>query len=119
MDVCSMNKAKELLAQGLSFRTQFGQERTQKQEKRRQMPYHMHISLELLESIHYICAMLLEVPSMARAPYENRKRVISKALRRNLDQYNRQIFTGPPENARESVIYAARALQRGDWEVTV
>uniref|UniRef100_A0A7S3VP13 Eukaryotic translation initiation factor 3 subunit C n=1 Tax=Dunaliella tertiolecta TaxID=3047 RepID=A0A7S3VP13_DUNTE len=110
------NHIKELLAQGMQMNKY--QEKTPDQElaeKRRQMPFHMHISLEMLESVCLICAMLLEVPSMAANPLNPKKRIISKSFHRILDTQNRQMFTGPPENVRDHVMAASRALMRGDW----
>lgn len=76
----------------------------------------MHINLEVLESAHHICAMLLEIPNMAMHVNDpSNKRVVSRWLRRSLEHYDKQYFTGPPENTKESVITAAKALQRGDW----
>lgn len=109
-------KHKELLAQGLSNLKNV--ERTQEQEraeKRRLLPYHMHINMELIECVHNICAMLLEVPHMAHDAFDPRKRPISKHFRRMLEMYDRQTFMGPPENPRETVMAATKALQRGDW----
>jgi len=73
--------------------------------------------LEVLESAHHISAMLLEVPNMAMQTIDpNNKRVISRVLRRALEHYDKQLFTGPPENAKEAVTVAAKALQSGDWQ---
>lgn len=58
------------------------------------MPFHMHINLELLESVHLIAAMLLETPNMAATVLSAPRRVISKPFRRLLDNYERQTFTG-------------------------
>merc|ERR1719183_1655118 len=113
-----LGKARELLAQGLSYSKNM--DRTPEQErneKMRQLPYHMHINLEVLESAHHICAMLLEVPNLAMQSIDpNNKRIISRVLRRALEQYDKQLFTGPPENPKESAVTAAKALQRGDWQ---
>jgi translation initiation factor 3 subunit C len=114
-DVCS-SRTKELLAQGMQpNRYQEKNPEQEKAERRRQTPYHMHINLELLECCHLTAAMLREVPNMAQEKTELRKRVISKVFRRFMENFEHQVFTGPPENIRDHVIAGATALMRGDW----
>lgn len=116
-DVQSSGRAKELLAQGLMQQRQY--ERTAEQEKlekRRQIPFHMHINLELLECVYLTSAMLMEIPWMAAHAYDYRPRVLSKSFHYQLRQSEKQTLIGPPESMREHVVAASKAMKKGDWK---
>ncbi len=74
-DICS-GKTREYLAQGMSSaRFQEKTPEQEKLEKLRQVPFHMHINLDLLDTVHLTTAMLLEIPNMAAHPHDIRPKV--------------------------------------------
>lgn len=112
--ICS-GRTKELLAQGTT-RSPDKDAEQEKQERRRQIPYHMHINPELLECCHLTCAMILELPNLARGlAGVGNQNIISRQLRKHLGAYNKQAFVGPPESTREHVLAATKAVLSGDW----
>lgn len=118
-EICGSGRQKELLAQGVMIQrySQVSPEQ-ERLERQRQLPFHMHINLELLECVYLTCSMLLEIPLLAHigSSPDIKKRVISKTYRRMLEYHERQIFTGPPENTRDHVMQASKALAAGEWK---
>jgi len=114
---------RERLAQGVQRRGPEYQltPEQEKLEKARQLPFHQHINLELLECAYLVSSMLIEVPQIALETYdpERKRDVKSRMFRRQLDSFDRQIFAGPPENKREHVVQAAKALQAGEWKKSI
>ncbi|KAH7260102.1 Eukaryotic translation initiation factor 3 subunit C [Fusarium falciforme] len=121
-EICGSGRQKELLAQGVMMQryNQVSPEQ-ERLEKQRQLPFHMHINLELLECVYLTCSMLLEIPLLAQtgSSPDVKKRVISKTYRRMLEYHERQIFTGPPENTRDHVMQASKALAAGEWKKSI
>lgn len=118
-EVCGSGRQKELLAQGIILqRFSTVSPEQERLERQRQLPFHMHINLELLECIYLTSSMFLEVPLMAQTSSspELKRRIISKTFRRMLDYNERQVFTGPAENTRDGVIMSAKFLAAGDWK---
>lgn len=60
--------------------------------------------------------MLLEVPYMAANTFDTKKTPISKNYRKLLENYERSTFLGPPENTRDIIVTAGKALATGDWK---
>ena len=111
-------KSKKLLAQGLLPQRQY--ERTteqEKQEKQRQIPFHQHINLEMLECVYLVSAMLTEIPYMEAHEFDARRRMISKSFHHQLKNSECQSLVGPPESMREHVVAASKAMRNGNWKL--
>lgn len=116
VEIQSSRRARELLAQGLLPQRQHDRTPEQeKKEKRQQVPYHMHINLELLECIYLLCAMLIEIPNMAAHEFEGRRKMISKNFHHVLREHDKQNLVGHPESMREHMVAAFKAMKSGEW----
>lgn len=119
LDIQIQGRAKELLAQGLLPRQQERTQEQEKVEKRRLLPFHKHINLELLECVYLVSAMLLEIPDVAANEYSIRKKMISRSFYNQLRKNEEQPLVGLPESMREHVVAASKAMRVGNWKACV
>lgn len=106
---------REILAQGISRQPDKPIE-LEKEEIKRQVPYHMHINLQLLECVYMIAAMLLEIPNIAENQFLVNKKVISRSFKKLIEQYDSKAFQLAPENYRDNIVYAAKQLNKSNWK---
>lgn len=107
--VSSGGRLKELIGQGISKMSA-----NEKEERRRLVPYHMYINTDLVEAIHLIGAMLLEIPNIVAEQFEGSKKQSTKFFRKSFELYKN--FYGPPETAKDIIMVAGKALQQGNWK---
>ena len=89
------------------------------EEKKRQMPFHFQINVQLLECIHFITSMLIEVPLISANQFTMNKTTVSRNFRKLVEQYDTHAFTLAAENYRDHIVWAARALNQSDWKKAV
>eukprot|EP00331_Platyophrya_macrostoma_P028491 CAMPEP_0176444104 /NCGR_PEP_ID=MMETSP0127-20121128/22858_1 /TAXON_ID=938130 /ORGANISM="Platyophrya macrostoma, Strain WH" /LENGTH=875 /DNA_ID=CAMNT_0017829537 /DNA_START=41 /DNA_END=2668 /DNA_ORIENTATION=- len=105
-DICGTGRVRELIAQGISKNST-----NEKEERRRILPYHLHINLELIETIYLIASMLTEIPLIASNDTRN-VRYFRKFYEMHKNMY------GPAESSRERIIVAGRELIKGNWRAS-
>lgn len=134
-DIFALGRQRDLLGQNLGHnRFGSGLDRQQlqsgnmlseqeKQERLRQLPFHMHIHLELLETVYFVSSLLVEVPyviSTGLLDEGNSRRYnwqsVNKHFKRILEAHDRSIYTGPPETTRDFIIEATKAFLGCDWK---
>jgi len=106
-EMVAANRIRELLAQGLSRNPV-----NEKEERRRILPYHYHINIEVVEAVHLICAMLIEIPIIAADPTEASKK--TRFFRKMFEQTKN--FYGPPDSYRDYILVAGKELHQGNWK---
>lgn len=116
LDIQIMGKARELLAQGLPLRHQERTAEQERLERRRQIPFHKHINLDLLECVYLVSSMLLEIPDVAANEFSVRKKMISRLFYNQLRKSEEQPLVGLPETTREHVVAASKAMRVGNWK---
>jgi hypothetical protein len=63
--------------------------------------------------------MLIEIPSMAQNQFTMNKQTASRTFRKLVEAYDTHAFHLAPENYRDFIVFAARALNQSDWKSAV
>ena len=79
----------------------------------------MHINLQQIDTIYMITAMLLEIPNIAEKQFTISKKVISRNFLKMIEQYDQRSFHLAAETQRDTIVMAARQLNKSKWQEAV
>lgn len=113
-DMMVTTRLREILAQGVSGRKD---KSTEQDEIKKLLPYHMHMSLDLIEACYLISAMLMEVPTVAKQRHALAENLSMKYFRKVMQDFERRnVLAIPHDTVKDNVAKAAHRLQEGDWQ---
>jgi translation initiation factor 3 subunit C len=116
-DLFATKRLKELLAQGsvelcyadndLSFN---------KMDKKMQLPLHMHINLELVETLHLISCILLDAANLSQC---GRQAINCRHLQKILELNSHSTIFNHPDSMRNKIMAAIGTILQSDWSSTM
>jgi len=117
-ELCHSQKIKELMAQHVKV-DWWKREKTREEEAiefaegMRILPDHLHFNIDLMESVHFICAMFHEIPLWLTN--KNKRQYTKSYFRKYFENYLKKDMTGPSSNTRFTIMEAGKAMSQGDW----
>lgn len=85
------------------------------EEKKRFVPPHLHLNLEILDCVFMITSMFLEIPNLSENRVEVHKNVISRGFRKMIEGYDQKGIQFAPQHSRDYIVFAARFLAQSKW----
>lgn len=115
LEILANNKHRILLAQSISKMMEKTVEFEQ-EEKRRLIPYHMQINLQVLEAFQFMSSMLIEIPRAAQNQKSLGRSNFSKPFKQLIEYYDNKALTLAEETVRDYIVAAARFLNNSEWK---
>jgi len=88
----------------------------EKEEKKRVIPYIMSINIDEIECTYYLISMIIDLPNLMLFKFGKNYKEFNLVFKKLLDNFEKQIFNGPPETSKELILSATTFLFKGDWK---
>jgi len=86
------------------------------EEKKRFVPPHLQVNLELLDCVYMTTSMMLEVVNISENKFHIHRKVISRNYRKLIEQYDQKGIQFVAQSNRDFIVEASRYLHHSKWE---
>jgi translation initiation factor 3 subunit C len=85
----------------------------ERQERQRQVPFHMHINLDSVEIVYFLLSFLVEAPIIT----DLKKKTQGRGLKKAYEAMEKSTFSVPPTSAKESILVAVSHFVQANWNL--